>query len=237
MKINYLIICCILFFGCTNNNQQSNEGDENHQEVIEGETSKNQEQSFSLKEPVSSGDPLLDIKMKFKVINDAISNGKLNKDSISYECPDYPEGGTLLFYKDNGEIRKIVRNYYAGDHGGETIQYYAWNDELFFQFSDESYWMFDAGNRSEDEMSPNTVDHFTEMRYYFEKGEIIKCLEKKFEYRTALKNNPKSNEVSNKEVECNNAEELMNDFKKLLALEKMNMTDGDCIWDFIGEKD
>jgi hypothetical protein len=236
MKYLSILIACVFLLACTNNPVVEESGMKEsslEKNAVEKSNvnSKVEKTGIDLDNIVAENDPIKDIKQKFTAITTAKENGELSMDSTVYECPDYPSYGTVYYYKKDDKVRLIKHSFSDGSHGGRSIEYYLWDNELFFQYIDESYWSFDGGNMNGDEMQPNTVDYYTEMRYYFSKGELIKCLEKKFEYKTANKKNPTSNEVSNKEVACKSAEELLLSFYELRDLPERNLTGKDCIWE------
>ncbi|MGK0388821.1 MAG: hypothetical protein ACI94Y_001553 [Maribacter sp.] len=238
MKYLSILIVCAFLLGCTNNSTEEKSAAVEATNVEPGTDNSNldtkvakvKKVGMDLDNIAAESDPIKDIRQKFNAINTAKGNGELMMDSIVYECPDYPNYGTVYYYKKDDKVQLIKHSFSDGAHGGRSIEYYLWDNELFFEFIDENYWTFDTNNSSDGTMS-NTVDYYTEMRYYFSKGELIKCLEKKFEYKTANKRNPTSNEVSNKEVECKGAELLLKDFYELRELPERNLKEGDCIWE------
>lgn len=83
--------------------------------------------------------------------------------------------GSIDFQVENENVRKISYSY-GSDHGGITEEYYLRGDSLFFIFTEEGSWMFDAD--SKDAENPSTIDESIETRIYFQQGKVIKALRK-----------------------------------------------------------
>lgn len=220
--MKYPILLFLGIFICSCTNSASNET---------GEAATNTAPSPTEEDNRTDEEIIQDIKNQYKVIVGKRGIRKLNADSISYECADYPEEGVIVYYTDEQGVRLIEHTCSQGDHGGKMDQYFVWEGELFFLYSDESYWTFDAGTM-DDAVQQNTVDYFTERRYYFNKGKVLKCLEKKYEQRTSQEDNPKSQNVHNVKIEATDSKERLEKFNHLLSLAGKDDLAGNCVWEF-----
>lgn len=147
-------------------------------------------------------DPLENIRDKYSQIVSAKTAKTLTITEVSYGCPKNPEQGTIRYYESEGKLRLIEHSYNMGDHFGAGHEYYVWDDELFFHFSDEGTWMFDTADGAGDTSPMQTVDDVTERRHYYYKGNPIRCLEKSYQVRSRRAINPSSDEIPNTETEC-----------------------------------
>lgn len=171
-----------------------------------------------------------DIALKYNATIRLIEANKFDSQEVKYDCPDYPESGSIIFYGDSNNLRMIEHSYVQGDHSGQTDQYLVWEDQVLFIFSEYSDWTWD----SVDSLGTmHTIDNIYEQRYYFHNGEPILCLYKNFEIRSASDNNPTSQDIPNKEVECfkENIPQL-DRFEKLLRLANQEVEPDSCIWEY-----
>jgi hypothetical protein len=122
-------------------------------------------------------DPITQIKNEYELVMDQFEKGKFLSKVYFYECPNFPEKGTITFYSDSTGVRMIENEAVQGSHGGETATYYLKNGQLFFVYQVQSYWSFAEGS---DHDNPSTVDHVSEYRFYLHKNELIKCLVKNY---------------------------------------------------------
>ena len=162
-----------------------------------------------------------DIKEEYQTIQSKITNGKMTSTSFNYEC-DGGEG-QIVYFLENGQLRKIKHS--SGyEHGGSTEEYFLKDNSVFFMFYDNSTWNFDGESKQEEA----TRDDMSERRFYIIDNKLIKCLEKEFVIRSSLKNNPSSETVENKEVECSDLTSLLEDYN--LVLKYKNQTaDRECL--------
>ncbi|WP_291721800.1 hypothetical protein [Bernardetia sp.] len=221
-QLSYLLLI-FLFISCNQtsetNTSQSSEGeqistsseDEKNTEISSESTNKVQE-TKELK-------TIEDIREEYKSIVSKIANKKLDSISFQYEC--YEEGGVggeVSYFSENGSLRVI--KYFSGyDHGGISKEYFLKDAKPFFIYKETSSWNFDVDAKVENA----TRDDITENRFYIIDGKLIQCLEKKFTIRSSMKNNPTSATVANKEVECSDLSELLQDFE--LVLKYRNQTE------------
>jgi hypothetical protein len=162
-----------------------------------------------------------DIREEYQNIQSKITNGKMDSSSFSYECDG--EGGQLVYFSENAQLRKII--YSSGyEHGGITQEFFLKDNTPFFIFHDASRWVFDVDAKQEGD----TRDDMTEKRFYIIDKKLIQCLEKEFTIRSSIKNNPTSASVANKEVACSELTTLLKDYE--LALKYKNQTaDIECL--------
>lgn len=175
-----------------------------------------------------------EIRERYKIIAEAKKAGKLMEKTINYNCPGYPEDGDLTFYTDNSGLKLIELTFSGGSHFGGIDQYYVWDGKLFFSFYDQSWWNFDMNDEDYSEDSPpitNTVDNFTEERFYFYNEQPIRCLQKNYEVKSSKRDNPKTENVPNEEVDCVNAKEVLQKFRQIMAIRNVEFQKGDCIWE------
>lgn len=113
---------------------------------------------------------IADIKEKFRIVNFSAENYKKYSATLFGES----SGGNEIigFYNQdkNNHVDKIVEKYY-GDMWKGIIEYYFWEDELFFVYSKESHYnkpiTFDDSKIEKEE----------ENRYYFWEDELIKWMQ------------------------------------------------------------
>lgn len=169
-----------------------------------------------------------DVRAKFSEITGKVHDEKLEKEELYYDCPDYPEEGSVSYYSENGEVKMVEIENIEGDHGGSTVQYYLWDNQLFFVYYRRSYWSFDNNESSE---NPQTVDTFIEQRFYFHKGEAVKCLDKTYKVYSARDINANSENTPNVEKDCHGAENLISEVNQLLKFQSMDLDEGACLWE------
>jgi hypothetical protein len=164
-----------------------------------------------------------DIREEYQTIQSNITNGKMDSSSFNYECDGGGGLGQVVFFSENGQLRK-VRYGNGYEHGGVIKEYFLKDNTPFFVFHDASTWTFDVGTNKESA----TRDDMIESRFYIIDGKLIKCLEKEFTIRSSVKNNPTSTSVANKEVACSDLTELLKDYN--LVLKYKNQTaDMECL--------
>ncbi len=158
-----------------------------------------------------------DIRAEYQSIMSKITDGKMDSTSFEYSC--YEElSGKVIYFLENGQLRMI--KYHQGwEHGGFTKEYFLKDNTPFFIFDNNLGWSFDGTTVNGESQ---TRDEITEKRFYIIDNQLIKCLEKKFTIRSSVKNNPTSETVANKEVNCSDLTELMKDYE--LVLKYKNQT-------------
>lgn len=95
------------------------------------------------------------IRGEFKAINEADYTARKH----TLDC------GDVTYYVTGEEVRKIKKNWFAGDYGGDE-EYYFKNGQLIFAY----FW--DEGGPANGKVTRQ------ECRYYFYKGEMIRILSK-----------------------------------------------------------
>jgi len=118
------------------------------------------------KEPETEEEVISDIREKFGAVNYNLNSYKKIKKDLMDEST---EGGELEGYFKKEELKKIVTSYY-GEMGKLIEEYYFWDNELFFVFTqDYSYNMPMY-------MDGSKVDKIDENRYYIHKNKLIRWL-------------------------------------------------------------
>lgn len=181
---------------------------------LENETTTNQEITKKELKTVE------DIREEYQIVQSKIKDKKMDSTSFEYECDG--GGGQVVYFSENGQLRKI--EYSSGhEHGGITQEFFLKDNTPFFIFHDASTWGFDVDAKQDDDnLESATRDEMTEKRFYIVDNKLIKCLEKEFTIRSSVKNNPSSETVENKEVACSDLTELLKDYN--LVLKYKNQT-------------
>jgi len=118
------------------------------------------------KEHKTEEEVITDIREKFGAVNYNLNSYKKIKKDLMDETT---EGGELEGYFKKEELKKIVTSYY-GEMGKLIEEYYFWDNELFFVFTqDYSYNMPMY-------MDGSKVDKIDENRYYIHKNKLIRWL-------------------------------------------------------------
>lgn len=118
------------------------------------------------KEHKTEEEVISDIREKFGAVNYNLNSYKKIKKDLMDETT---EGGELEGYFKKEELKKIVTSYY-GEMGKLIEEYYFWDNELFFVFTqDYSYNMPMY-------MDGSKVDKIDENRYYIHKNKLIRWL-------------------------------------------------------------
>ncbi|WP_271769914.1 hypothetical protein [Aquimarina algiphila] len=117
--------------------------------------------------PKTEQEIISDIREKFGAINYNINSYKKVKKDLSGEST---EGGELEGYFKNVELKKIITSYY-GEMGKLIEEYYLWNDQLFFVFT-QAY-SYNMPMYMED----SKVIKINENRYYFYNDKLIRWLD------------------------------------------------------------
>lgn len=179
--------------------------------------------------PGTDPDPIQDIRKKYGYINQALNEGKLHEVSLTYDCPDYPEEGSISYFYENDQLRLIKYGSSDGSHGADEWEFYVWEEKLFFAYQSGGYWTFSG---SDEEGNPLTEDHLHEYRYYFHNESPIRCLEKQYVQKSGQPNKSAA-EIPNVEVECAGPTEADELFSKMRLLEDRSDLIGTCIWEEI----
>ena len=169
------------------------------------------------------------IRERYSQITQLKSKHLLEKSVIRYQCPDYPEEGTVTFYADHGEYRLVELSYSQGDHYGASEEYYIWDNQVFFYYFSSAIWSFDFSN-SGDATEANTLDTFEENRVYFSEGKAIRCLKKNYEVRSTDEIPLTADKVANEAYDCFEGAAIINKYEQLLQLAESEDVPG-CIWE------
>lgn len=180
----------------------------------------------------NTAEQMQDIRKKYQIIMSDKEAGKLKQASFQPEC-DPPGSGEVTYYYKNEELRLIEHDITWSDHQGENRQYLVWGNQLFFVFKSEGGWMFDTGNDAANENGPisHTIDHSTESRLYFANNLPIKFLKKEFSIRSKDKEPTNPADVPNKEVDCEQSTQVLEDFNRLFSLKDTKADDFNCFWE------
>lgn len=133
------------------------------------------------------------IKQEFNLVNSQLLARKLDSVGFEYECEEM--SGNVIYYSEKGKL-KAVKHFQADSHFSSTETYFLNDGKPYFIFQDETVWSFDGGLPDQ----PETKDDVTEKRYYIVDNKVLQCLEKKYTLKSNSSNNPKSENVPNKEL-------------------------------------
>lgn len=179
-------------------------------------SSKVKSHSLSLKNNLSSVDG---IKQEYSKVNSQLVEKKMDSVGFKYECDEI--SGNVVYYSDKG-VLKAIKHFQADSHFSSTESYFINEGKPFFIFKDDTVWSFDGGTPEK----PITKDDVTEQRFYLVDNKTIQCLEKKY-LRSNATNNPKSENVPNKEMKNCSMEKLQKTFDVLMK-NKDRRDDGEC---------
>ncbi|MCU7616511.1 hypothetical protein NZ698_04825 [Chryseobacterium sp. PBS4-4] len=202
MKKLFLISSLIIIISCKKENDKTLENDVT-QEVSNSKINKD---SLQLKNDLHSVDG---IKKEYNLVNSKLTAKKLDSVSFDYECEE--RSGNVVYYSEKG-ILKVVKHFNADSHFSSTENYFVNDGKPYFVFKDDTVWSFDGGTPEK----PETKDDITEQRFYIVEGKPIQCLEKKYTLKSSSKNNPKSENVHNKEMKNCSIDELQKTFNLLM---------------------
>jgi hypothetical protein len=156
------------------------------------------------KHPVDKFDERIiqDIQKKCASIDAIKSYRKIERDIDGKST----EGGALVYYLQDGIIRKIVETLYF-ESGKNIDEYYFWKDSLIFVFNKKLYYDLPINVAPEEEIGK--VGKTEENRYYFHNGNLIRWLDKNS--RLVSADNP---EYKKKEYSLNgDAEKFIKEFE------------------------
>lgn len=214
----------MLFFSCEEGSSDLSQEEEST--IVNGEADTIIEPNI---EAISEHDPedvIGNIKQKYATTTGQLANGDYISVVKSYDCPEYPEEGTITFFSDSTGVRIIEHQVIQGSHGSENTKYYLNNGGLFFVYQVHSYWTF---AESSDPDVPTTEDHVSEYRYYVHEGEVIKCLEKNYVVKENEDFDEMSKATSNVEFDCSGSIDILEKFTTLKA--QINAAEySNCIW-------
>ena len=150
------------------------------------------------------------IQSSYEQISRELNNGRYDSTSFNYNCHNEKKG-TVQYFTKNGQLRMIVHRYNEYDHYTAEDYYYVMDSSLFFSYRRSVAWAFESGPAGA------TRDEITERRTYLISNKAVKCLEKQYVIHSQATNNPRSETVANKEVECNNMASIVKLFELLVS--------------------
>ena len=181
-------------------------------------TSKVNSHSLNLNKDLSTVDG---IKQEYNLVNTQLLEKKLDSVGFKYECEE--KSGNVVYYSENGNL-KMVKHFQADSHYSSTENYFVDEGKPYFIFKDETVWNFTGGTPEK----PETKDDVTQQRFYIVNEKAIQCLEKKYTLKSNSSNNPKSENVPNKEMKNCSIGELQKSFD-LLMKNKDRRDGGKCL--------
>ncbi|MGK6352881.1 hypothetical protein [Parapedobacter sp. DT-150] len=159
-----------------------------------------------------------DIQRTYAAIVAQKERGTLDSASFKYSCYN-EKSGTVSYFSEKGRLRMIVHRYNEYDHHSAVDYYFVQDSTLFFVYLNRVSWAFESGPEG------STKDNITERRIYLVDQKPIRCLEKKFVVRSEVANNPRSESVANKEVNCTPSDSVNQPFWILAKYHNRNPPD------------
>ena len=212
MKNLFLISSLLFIFSC------KKEMDSKADVSADLITSKVKSHSLSLDNDLTTVDG---IKQEYNLVNSRLLTNKLDSTSFKYDCEE--RSGSVVYYSEKGKL-KVIKHFEADSHFASNHIYFVDNGKPYFVFKDETAWSFDGGTPDK----PETKDNVTEKRFYIVNNKAIQCLEKKYTLKSNSSNNPKSENVPNKELKNCSIAELQKSFD-LLMKNKDRREDEKCL--------
>ena len=200
MKKVFLISSLIIIFSC------QKKIDEKVSDSVDLLGSKVKSQSLDIKKNLETVDG---IKLEYNLVNAQLTSKKLDSAKFEYECDE--RSGNVVYYSEKGKL-KVVKHFQADSHFSSTETYFVDEGKPYFIFQDETVWSFDGGLPDK----PITKDDVTEKRYYIVDNKAIQCLEKKYTLKSNSENNPKSENIPNKEIKNCSIVDLQKSFVLLM---------------------
>lgn len=200
MKKVFLISSLIIIFSC------QKKIDEKVSDSVDLLGSKVKSQSLDIKKNLETVDG---IKLEYNLVNAQLTSKKLDSAKFEYECDE--RSGNVVYYSEKGKL-KVVKHFQADSHFSSTETYFVDEGKPYFIFQDETVWSFDGGLPDK----PITKDDVTEKRYYVVDNKAIQCLEKKYTLKSNSENNPKSENIPNKEIKNCSIVDLQKSFVLLM---------------------
>lgn len=157
-----------------------------------------------------------DIQKAYASVMKQFGDGTLDSTSFKYSCQE-EKGGTVTYFSDKGKLRMVVHRYHEYDHYFAVDRYFVEDNKLYFAYLNGVSWSFEDGG--------GTRDNVTEQRIYVVNQQPVRCLEKKYVIRSNGIDNPLSETVPNKEVDCKAPASIIGPYRLLLKYQK-NGTSG-----------
>lgn len=212
MKNITIILALLTIFSC------KDEKDKDLANTSSAVTTKVKSHSLDFEKDLKS---ISGIKQEYNLVNAELVTKKLDSVGFKYECNEI--SGNVVYYSENGTL-KVVKHFQADSHFSSTESYFIDEGKPYFIFKDDTAWSFDGGTADK----PETKDDVTEQRFYLVDNKAIQCLEKKYTLRSNSPNNPKSENVPNKEMKNCSMDDLQKTFE-LLMKNKERREDGECL--------
>jgi hypothetical protein len=137
-----------------------------------------------------------------------LEHGDLDSTAFKYDCHG-EKNGTISYFTEKGKLRLVIHRYNEYDHYSVVDRYYVRDSTMFFAHTNSVTWAFDGG------LEGSTKNNIKEKRIYLVDGKPIKCLEKKFIVLSAAADNPSSESVPNREVDCPSIEAVLKPYRLL----------------------
>jgi len=164
-----------------------------------------------------------DIQKEYVAIQAKLAAGSMDSTSFNYNCHNETSGRVTYFFEGRN-LRVVKQVYNEYDHFSAKDYYYLKDDSLIFVLYDRLTWSFDSDAGGQDA----TKDEITESRYYIINNKFANCLQKKFTVRSSSPNNPNTETVPNKKVNCSSFQPVYNKLKLLVRF-KTNIRDTTCL--------
>lgn len=212
MKNFILISTLFLIFSCKKDNEK--EASVNSNAI----SSKVKSHSLNFERDLKS---INGIKQEYALVNAKLIEKKLDSVSFKYECEE--TSGNVVYYSEKEKL-KVVKHFQADSHFSSTENYFVNDGKPYFILKDDTVWSFDGGTPEK----PVAKDDVIEQRFYIVNNQIIQCLEKKYTLKSNSSENPKSENVPNKEMKNCSIAELQKSFE-LLIKNKDRRDGGKCL--------
>ena len=217
MKLIYISICKVFILLSCSSCIDRPETDDPRTEKIQGTdslTATDDLQKAQDNKPLST---VQDIQQAYTMVSKKLKDGALDSVSFKYSCNN-EENGTVSYFSERGQLRLIVHRYNEYSHFSATDQYFVKDSTLFFVYKKSILWSFNGPQGS-------TKDSITEQRVYLIDQQPIRCLQKTFVIHSHATDNPRSETVTNKEVNCASQKSVIKPYR-LLARYHNNATTG-----------
>ncbi len=149
-----------------------------------------------------------DIQKAYSDIIKQKESGSLDSTSFKYNCGN-EKSGTVSYFSNKTELKIIIHRYSEYDHYNAEDYYYIQEGKVIFSHRKSITWAFEDGPEGA------TKDNITEQRIYLINEKPLKCLEKKYVIHSKSANNPRSENVQNKEVDCGSLKSVIKPFEML----------------------
>ncbi len=208
MKTYLYLLLCLFFFSCGQSSNREEIYNSNTDSVVVNTDPVPTDTNSTV---VSNPATIEDIKLRYAVINDKLQHSLLDSISFKYDC-NQERSGTLTYYFDKGKLAIIKHSYNEYSHFSAIDLYFVSNNTPFFIHLNRVSWSFESGQSAEGA----TKDDVTEHRIYIAGAKSLLCLEKKYIIRSLSSDNPRPENVANKEVKCKPVKATLADFARLM---------------------